>query len=148
MKLTRRQLNKITEMIDNEADLELRLRNRSAALKRKSMLNEALLQEVSSDDIPNIVATEIGDDNFLVSQETISTVDDYLFDSIARNITSVTGERISGSVLKDDMIDFDSDGMMEIQMELLADIAAAIDKYAHEIATFALHVKVGGSDLV
>lgn len=145
MRLTRKQIKEITDIVDNKAEFEGYVREIARKSNKKSYVNEGLDDATSPGDIPENIASELEDDCLDISQEVVMMINKVLFASLARKLASLTGERMTSATLQDDLEDFGEDDMTNIQMELHADVVTILDKYINTMAEYAMHVKLEGS---
>ena len=145
MRLTRKQIKEITDIVDNKAEFEGYVREIARKSNKKSYVNEGLDDATSPGDIPENIASELEDDCLDISQEVVMMINKVLFASLARKLASLTGERMTSATLQDDLEDFGEDDMTNIQMELYDDVVTILDKYINTMAEYAMHVKLEGS---
>lgn len=145
MRLTRKQIKEIADIVDNKAEFEGYVREIARKSNKKSYVNEGLDDATSPGDIPENIASELEDDCLDISQEVVMMINKVLFASLARKLASLTGERMTSATLQDDLEDFGEDDMTNIQMELHADVVTILDKYINTMAEYAMHVKLEGS---
>lgn len=147
MKITRKQLTSITNILEDETSVQRKLHNEMYSNRRKSILNEAeIYDSMHSDDLSGVVSSALEQDVVEAGQNLRVEFDKKLFKELARLVAQAGGEKVSGPTLQDDLEDFDADGLMELQMELSTDISAALEKYMSQIAMFVTHVKLSGTE--
>jgi len=112
----------------------------------RSRLTETLLFEADMhpDVVPAALEEALSDDVIDMAEKLLSDVDKPLYKSLAAMIQKAGGEKVSANVLMDDLEDFDSDGLMELQKEIVSDIMALINNYIQQIAMLATHAKLAG----
>lgn len=147
MRITPRQQKSIDSVLLGEAHERSAARSQMYSLRRASALNEAdVYDSMDSEDLQTAAETELSQDISNTSSDLLTSFDKVLYKKLATLVASAGGEKVSGAVLRDDLEDFDSDGLMEIQQELTADIASVLHKYTSQVALLTSHAKLHGTE--
>lgn len=148
MKITRRQLDQIEGIMQDEADERLQLHNEMYANKKLSALNEYFLFEsdLAAEDISTVVSQELDQESLDAGSEAFTAFDKVLYKKLSELISRMGGQKVSAAVVQNDIEDFDADELMMLQQEVATDVAAALSKYAQGVAAMASHVYLAGEE--
>ena len=147
MKISRRQFEQISSIMQDEAAERRHLHNEMYSNKKKSMINENFMFEADlTDNIAAIVEFELDQETYDVGMSALSAFEKLLYKKLSELVSRAGGQRVSPVVMQDDLEDFDEDGLMSAQQELTSDISTALHKYAQEVALLASHVYLSGEE--
>lgn len=133
MKLTQRQLDKISSLISEEAEVRKNLHEGMYENRKKSVLSESLMfneSDAGSDDPrlwPETFANNIADDMTNYSRDLLVQINSKLYKSLAAYMKSNGSVAMSPAAWQDELEAFD---IYEHEMELASTIANAIQDYA------------------
>ena len=108
------------------------------------MVESDVYDNMHPDDLPQVLTSQLENEIGSMSMDVYQKFQKLAFNKLATLVAQAGGEKMSGTTLLDDLIDFDSDGIMEIQQELVTDITAAFEKFASQAADLASHAKLSG----
>lgn len=147
MKLTPRQLNQIAGIMEDESKDRQRLHNEMYSLRNRSLLVEAESygDGANLEGLGSSLLTALEQDMPDMTSKVLADFEKVLFKKLAQLIAASGGEKVSGTVLQDDLEDFDSDELMMAQQEFSTDLIAALEKYASDVARLAAAAKLAGS---
>jgi hypothetical protein len=146
MKLGKRQSDSIDRILAEGLGEIYSARSAKRSFESKSRLVETLLfeAEMNPDDLQEALVSELSEDTTEAAQKMLTDFDKTLYKVMAPMIEKSGGEKVSAGVLQDDLEDFDPAGVQEVQQELVADLAAALERYASAVALLATHAKLSG----
>lgn len=145
MRITRRQQHQITGILDESASEIRELHDEMYKKRRTSLLAESELYEsMSPDDVETALERDLSQDVVVMGQKVLSDIDKLLYKNLAELLAQAGAEKVSGSVLMDDLEDFDADGLMLAQQQMVVDVAEALHSYIKEVALIATHAKLMG----
>lgn len=144
MKLGKRQTQRLSDLLSEghaEIDSAYQAKNR---MRRQSYLNEAeVYSGLRSEDLDLALANELEQEMSDTASKCMSDFDKEVYKKLAKLLSDLGAEKMSGTVLRDDLEDFDSDGLMTLQQEFVSDVTRALEKYTSELALLASHAKLG-----
>ena len=143
MTLGRRQLQSIDEILREGREEIDSAYNARKSMQSKSRLTEALMfEEANLDNFENEVTSEVEQDALSMAQDFLADLDTVMFKKLAGALQRYSGEKLSPTTLRNDVEDFDGDGLVEVQQELVADITAAVSTYVNQVALMVSHAKL------
>jgi len=139
MKLTQRQLDKITGLINEEAQVRKNLHESMYENRKQSLMTESLMFEDSSglEDAPEKFAADIADDVANYSRDFIPQINGVLYKSLASYMKLSGIVDMTPSAWQDELEMYD---IYESEMELATDISNAIQAYAKRMMEAAVQV--------
>jgi len=137
MKLTQRQLDKISSLISEEAEVRKNLHVGMYENRKKSVLTESLMFEDATglEGAPEKFAIDIEDDMTNYSRDLLWKINSKLYRSLASYMKLNGVVSMSPEAWQDELEAFD---IYEAQMELATDITAAIQNYAKRMMEAAI----------
>jgi hypothetical protein len=137
MKLTQRQLGKIADLINEEAEVRKNLHEGMYENRKKSIMTESLMFEDATglEGAPEKFAIDIEDYMTNYSRDLITQINGKLYKSLASYMKLNGIVSMSPSAWEDELEAFD---IYEAQMELATDITAAIQNYAKRMMEAAI----------
>ena len=129
MKLTKRQLDKISGLINEEAEVRKNLHESMYENRKKSLMTESLMfeNETGLEDAPEKFVNDISDDVANYSRDFIPQINGVLYKSLASYMKLSGVVNMTPSAWQDELEMYD---IYESEMELATDISSAILAYA------------------
>lgn len=129
MKLTQRQLDKISGLINEEAEVRKNLHESMYENRKKSLMTESLMfeNETGLEDAPEKFVNDISDDVANYSRDFIPQINGVLYKSLASYMKLSGVVNMTPSAWQDELEMYD---IYESEMELATDISSAILAYA------------------
>ena len=151
MKLTKLQQIKIEEMIKEEMQNLKEGWSQAGRLQNKSKRNQKNLFEASaleSDLSEGSVESALGQITLDSGQACLVEFDQEVLNHVLSVLKShgLVDSGTTASVLGNLIEDYDADSLIQIQQEVASDIAAALSKYAKEVAHMATMMYSGGDE--
>lgn len=138
MKLTQRQLDKISGLINDEAEVRKNLHESMYESRKKSLMSEALMfEETGLEDAPEKFVNDIEDDVLNYSRDFIPQINGVLYKSLASYMKLSGVVNMTPSAWQDELEMYD---IYESEMELATDISNAIQTYAKRMMEVAVQV--------
>jgi len=129
MKLTQRQLDKISGLINEEAEVRKNLHESMYENRKRSLMTESLMfeNETGLEDAPEKFVNDISDDVANYSRDFIPQINGVLYKSLASYMKLSGVVNMTPSAWQDELEMYD---IYESEMELATDITSAILAYA------------------
>lgn len=131
MKITTRQMSKIVDILAEETTTRRSLHREMYSRRQNSLLAEA---DGAADLVGVAKSLEEDQTTSDLSGELLTKFDKVLFKRLSEVLAQTTGQKKTPATLMDDVEDFDADQLVMDQQELVADISAALVKYAEKVA--------------
>jgi hypothetical protein len=136
MKLTQRQLEKITGLINEEAEVRKNLHESMYENRKKSVAQESFLFEnADPSDMPGQLVAALDDEMTNYSQQVLTPINKKVYAELSNMYYDLTGKTVKADILRDNLEEFNS---YELEMELVTDIKMAIDRYVLALGKLAV----------
>jgi hypothetical protein len=149
MKLGRRQALSISDILNEgreEISAAYHARNR---MQSQSRLVETLMFEAENpDNFEMEVSGIVSEKSVEMAQAFLKDLDKAMYKVLADTLKKYGVEKMSPTTLSNDLEDFDQDGVMEVQQELVSDITAAAERYVDQIALLVHNSKLAYTEEV
>lgn len=131
MKLTRRQLDQIAGIVAEEKKLRDSLHEGMYNSRKMSLMVEAEGRPDLVSVARNLDQEKITSD---IGRDVLTKFDKVMYKRLADVLAQSGGDKKSPATLMDDVEDYDPDLLQQYQQDLVAEISAALVKYAESVA--------------
>lgn len=131
MKLTRRQLDQIAGIVAEEKKLRDSLHEGMYNSRKMSLMVEAEGRPDLVSVARNLDQEQITSD---LGRDVLTKFDKVMYKRLADVLAQSGGDKKSPATLMDDVEDYDPDLLQQYQQDLVAEISAALVKYAESVA--------------
>ena len=131
MKLTRRQLDQIAGIVAEEKKLRDSLHEGMYNSRKMSLMVEAEGRPDLVSVARNLDQEQITSD---IGRDVLTKFDKVMYKRLADVLAQSGGDKKSPATLMDDVEDYDPDLLQQYQQDLVAEISAALVKYAESVA--------------
>lgn len=141
MKLTQRQLDKISSLINEEAKVIKNLHEGMYESRKQSVVQENFLfEDANPDDMPEQLVSALDDEITNFSQEILNStprvsLNKIVYKELSNMYFDMTGKSVDVNILMDNLQEFNA---YELEMELAMDIKAAIERYVLALGKLAV----------
>jgi hypothetical protein len=141
MKLTQRQLDKISSLINEEAEVRKNLHESMYESRKQSVVQENFLfEDANPDDMPEQLVSALDDEITNFSQEILNStprvsLNKIVYKELSNMYFDMTGKSVDVNILMDNLQEFNA---YELEMELMTDIKLAIDRYVLALGKLAV----------
>lgn len=121
------------------------LEQRIAQYRHASRINEGeVYDDIHPDDLETALKNELDVELQEAAEDLMSSFDKILYGKLATLVSQAGGSKTTGSALHDELDDFDPDGLMEVQRELVGEVVESLTKYLSQIALLTSHSRLTG----
>lgn len=136
MKLTQRQLDKISGIISEAAEVRKNLREDMYENRKKSVVHESFLfEDADPSKLPAQLVETLDDVMMSYSQDILAPLNRKVYAALSNMYYSMTGKRIIPAVLNDNLQELNA---YKLEVDLVHDIKLAIDRYVLAIGKLAV----------